>query len=209
MKCTHSEDSDEPASLRSLIFSGRSVDRQGSIFYFKCIVNTGLTAGITSGLGTRGRFSAILYKGDNFCDFIFTFLHASPFWKGVYYKREEFAPIGSKFFSFTVDSISEGIQNSVDRVNYPDSVYVPLNRRWVHMTKRPFSLVRLNYLWMWETVINIFPSFTVISCDMTGEFLHDICNSYPNGDTKLGFKSDLTSHMKIFIYFLVCHHLLK
>ena len=31
-----------------------------------------------------------------------------PFWKRVYYKREEFAPLGSKFFPFRVDPFSEG-----------------------------------------------------------------------------------------------------
>ena len=32
----------------------------------------------------------------------------SSFWKGVYSKRKEFAPCGSKFFPFRVDPISEG-----------------------------------------------------------------------------------------------------
>ena len=31
-----------------------------------------------------------------------------PFWKGVYSKRKEFAPLGSKFFPFWVDPFSEG-----------------------------------------------------------------------------------------------------
>ena len=31
-----------------------------------------------------------------------------PFWKGIYYKRKEFAPIGSKFFPFRADPFSEG-----------------------------------------------------------------------------------------------------
>ena len=30
------------------------------------------------GLDTLGRFSFILYKGDNFCDFLFVFLHTNP-----------------------------------------------------------------------------------------------------------------------------------
>ena len=34
-------------------------------------------------------------------------LFLPPFWKGVYSQRKEFAPRGSKFFSFSVDTISE------------------------------------------------------------------------------------------------------
>ena len=35
----------------------------------------------------------------------------SPFWKWVYSKRKEFAPIGSKFFPFRVDLYSEGVKS--------------------------------------------------------------------------------------------------
>ena len=31
-----------------------------------------------------------------------------PFWKGLYSARKEFASLGSKFFPFKVDPISEG-----------------------------------------------------------------------------------------------------
>ena len=31
----------------------------------------------------------------------------SPFWKGIFSKRKEFAPNGSKFFPFRVDPFSE------------------------------------------------------------------------------------------------------
>ena len=46
------------------------------------------------------RFSTIFDKGDNFYDLLFAFLHTNPLWKRVFSKREEFAPIGSKFFPF-------------------------------------------------------------------------------------------------------------
>ena len=55
-------------------------------------------------LGILGRFSAILFKGDNFYD-LFASLYTSPLLKGVYSKRKEFAPEGSKFFAFRVDPI--------------------------------------------------------------------------------------------------------
>ena len=31
-----------------------------------------------------------------------------PFWKGIYSKRKEFAPIGSEFCPFRVDTFTEG-----------------------------------------------------------------------------------------------------
>ena len=41
-------------------------------------------------LYTLGRFSAIFYNGDKICDFLFAFLHTSPFSdKGVYSKRKD------------------------------------------------------------------------------------------------------------------------
>ena len=42
------------------------------------------------GLVTLGKFSAILYNGDNFCDILFTCLHTIiiPFWKWIYSKRK-------------------------------------------------------------------------------------------------------------------------
>ena len=36
------------------------------------------------------------------------FIYLPSFWKGVYFKRKEFAPLRSKFFPFRVDSFSEG-----------------------------------------------------------------------------------------------------
>ena len=49
-----------------------------------------------------GVFGHIL-PGDNFCNFLLPIMHTmTPFWKGVYSKRKEFAPTGSKFFPFRV-----------------------------------------------------------------------------------------------------------
>ena len=57
-----------------------------SLFMFICVKGT-----------------AIFNKGDNFCDFLFAFLH-TPSEKGSTLKG------GSKFFPFRVDSFSEGKQ---------------------------------------------------------------------------------------------------
>ena len=43
------------------------------------------------------------YKGDNYCDFVCVPAHQISSEKGVYSKREEFAPKGSKFFPFRAD----------------------------------------------------------------------------------------------------------
>ena len=51
----------------------------------------------------------------------------NPFWKGVCSKRKEFAPKGSKFFSFRVGTLSEGRQKQFDRVTSPECVSVILN----------------------------------------------------------------------------------
>ena len=44
-----------------------------------------------SDLDTPGRFFCHFYKEDNFCDFLFAFLHIDPFWKGVYSSFQEAA----------------------------------------------------------------------------------------------------------------------
>ena len=52
-----------------------------------------------------------------------------PFRKGVYSKRKEFAPMGSKFFLFRIDPSSKGLKreaNNLDRVVSPESVSVLL-----------------------------------------------------------------------------------
>ena len=56
-------------------------------------------------------FRTVFQKGDNFNDYLFAFLHTKPLlkrgllWKGVYSKRKEFAPKGSKFLPFRVDPL--------------------------------------------------------------------------------------------------------
>ena len=42
-------------------------------------------------------------KGGNYVKMVFAF-----FWKGVYSKRKEFAPSGSKFFPFRIDPFQKG-----------------------------------------------------------------------------------------------------
>ena len=60
-----------------------------------------------SGLETNCRISTFFYKGDNFCDFLFAFLHTK---LRVYSNRKEFTACGSKFFLFRVDPFPEGRQ---------------------------------------------------------------------------------------------------
>ena len=43
-------------------------------------------------LGTLGTFSAILYKGDNFCEFLFVFMQTEPILKTGFSKRRNFLP---------------------------------------------------------------------------------------------------------------------
>ena len=40
-------------------------------------------------MDTPHYFSVIVYKGDNFCRFLFAFLHIKPLLKGVYSKRKK------------------------------------------------------------------------------------------------------------------------
>ena len=47
--------------------------------------------------------------------------------KRVYFKRKEFAPLGSKFFPFRVHRFTEGRQNHYNRVATLESVSIPLN----------------------------------------------------------------------------------
>ena len=64
------------------------------------------------GLATLGRVSVIFTRETTFVTFCLLFCTSIPFWKRVYSKRKEFAPKGSKFFSFKVDSFPEGRQNN-------------------------------------------------------------------------------------------------
>ena len=72
------------------------------------------------------------YKGDNFCDFMFAFLHITPHLNRAYFKRKEFPPTGRKFFPFKVGPFSEGRQINLNGVTSPENIFIPLERR-----KRP------------------------------------------------------------------------
>ena len=87
-----------------------------------------------SGRDTLGILSVNFNKGDNFCVFLFAFLHNKSLLKRVkwiYSKRKEFAPSGSKFFSFREDPYSEGSQNNFERFVSLENVSIPL-RCWEH-----------------------------------------------------------------------------
>ena len=71
--------------------------------------------------------SVDLYKGDNFCDFLLIFCTQIPFWKGVCSNRKEFAPIGSKFFSFWVEPLFRWEVKKLT-VTY-ESIFIPLYGR--------------------------------------------------------------------------------
>ena len=58
------------------------------------------------GVDTLGRFSAT--REITFMTSCFLYCMPSPFWKGVYSLRKEFAPSGSKFFPYRVDPFTEG-----------------------------------------------------------------------------------------------------
>ena len=49
-------------------------------------------------LDTLGKFSTILYKKDNFCEFLFGFVNAKTLLYRSPLKRKEFALNGSTFF---------------------------------------------------------------------------------------------------------------
>ena len=56
----------------------------------------------------------------------FLFCTPRPFQKGVYSRRKEFAPMGSKFFPSRIDPFSEGRQNNFDKVASPESISLTL-----------------------------------------------------------------------------------
>ena len=64
-----------------------------------------------------------LYKGDNFCDYLFVSCTKNPFWKGVGFKRKEFATIGENPF-FSNRSLFR--RETYDRVAAPETVFIPL-----------------------------------------------------------------------------------
>ena len=60
------------------------------------------------GLNTLGTFFCLFVRELFFFTFCLLECTQIPFWKGVYSKRKEFAPSGSKVFPFTADPLSEG-----------------------------------------------------------------------------------------------------
>ena len=46
------------------------------------------------------RGTILFYRRDNFCVFLFAFLHTKPLLRRGYYKRKEFAPMGEQILSF-------------------------------------------------------------------------------------------------------------
>ena len=68
-----------------------------------------------------------LYKGDNFCEFLFTLMRTVLCEKGSTLKGKNFLPQGSKFFPFKVNLFSQGRQNSFEKLTCPESVAVSLN----------------------------------------------------------------------------------
>ena len=65
------------------------------------------------------------YKVDNFCDFLFAFLHKESLLKRFYSKRKEFAPGGSKFLLFRVDRFAVGEQNNFDIIESVSMTFSP------------------------------------------------------------------------------------
>ena len=53
---------------------------------------------IFRGLDTSGRFSAMLFKGDNMCDFLFALLCMKTLQKRDQLQKKEFAPKGANSF---------------------------------------------------------------------------------------------------------------
>ena len=89
------------------------------------------------GLHTFGRFLAILYKAENFCDFFIALQHARfPLKRGSTLKGKNLLPLGansflrvSKLFLSIVDSFSERRQNSFEKFVFPERVSILLKYR--------------------------------------------------------------------------------
>ena len=77
-------------------------------------------------LDTPCRISTIFDKGNYMLWLFCVSCKLSLFWKGVYPKRKEFAPRGSKLFSFRVDSFTERRKNNINR-------HLPLE--YVHLSE--------------------------------------------------------------------------
>ena len=72
-----------------------------------------------------GWIFAILYKGDNFWEYLFALLNTKPLLERVYFKKKEFAPTGSKFFHFRVDPCSKGSEIEFDSYFLWNGIYSP------------------------------------------------------------------------------------
>ena len=95
-------------------------------------------------LGTLGSFAAISAKGDNFfvtsCLFYYK---PSIFWKGIFSKRKEFAPMGSKFFPFKKYPFLEERKNNFEMVVSPESFLLKTLCSQIHK----FEQVRFTKYW--------------------------------------------------------------
>ena len=102
------------------------------------------------GLNTLGRFSVMLSRETIVVTSCLLSCNPGPFWKGVYSRRKEFAPKGSKFFPCRVDSFQKGGKSIFDMVTSPESVSIPVKPRqesmvfWAQRTAAPRGLI---YFW--------------------------------------------------------------
>ena len=55
---------------------------------------------VYGGFVAHGSFSTIFYKGDNFCDFLYTFLHTKPLLKRGLLQKERICSQGEQILSF-------------------------------------------------------------------------------------------------------------
>ena len=96
----------------------------GSNYYFllKCVKINGFKDGhcfldfILRRVGALCRFSP---REAAFLTSCLRSVTQAPSEKGVYYKRKEFAPTGSKFFPFIIDSFTERRRKQFYRVTLP------------------------------------------------------------------------------------------
>ena len=66
-------------------------------------------------MDTAEDLAAILNKGDNFCDFLFSFLHTSPLLKRSLLYKERICSLGSKLFPYRrEDAFKKGTNTLFD-----------------------------------------------------------------------------------------------
>ena len=63
-----------------------------------------------------------VFKGKQFCDFLFAFLNEKHFQTGIYFERKEFALRGANTFLLDLTPIERGGKNKNGRVASPESV---------------------------------------------------------------------------------------